>query len=202
MTQIIPSYVTPDYLKDLRSKLRHGTGSGAVGDRCSIQEVRAWLSLDPSSDACPDCVCPVLHKLVIVAQDSRKEWRADIAELLPALVGSRGSADLTNRRAYRCADWANPTVSPFALEAASRALAAAGIAEHPQKLQEHAEKLRALSPVAAAAAACAAANAAANACRRRRRRRRRTQSSVSRRVDSRTSGHGVMTREEAEKHLT
>ncbi len=163
----IPDYVTPEYLNELRDRLKQGAGSGALGDRCSIQEVRAWLDLDPSTDGCPDCVCPVLHKLVIITQDRRLAWRREIALLLPQLVGSRGSADLTQRRAYRCADWAIRTVTPFALDAAVKALKAARIPRHPAILAEHAAKLRALNEITgnadADAAAAAAAAAAADA---------------------------------------
>ena len=111
---MIPSYVTPEYLS--RLTLRHGLGTGRPGDRCSTQEVRAWLDLDPSTDACPPCADPLIWSLVIQVQDRRDEWRAAMPPLLPKLAGSKGSDTLSLRRLYRCADWNIRELIPAIME--------------------------------------------------------------------------------------
>jgi len=95
-TPTLPAYLTPAYLAAL--VLVEGGGSGAPGDRCAIQEVRAWLGLDPSSDTVPDNVCPVIGAAVYRADHSTRCDRRALAQVLPRLLGSRGSAALTQRR--------------------------------------------------------------------------------------------------------
>jgi len=69
-TPTLPAYLTPAYLAAL--VLVEGGGSGAPGDRGAIQEVRAWLGLDPSSDTVPDNVCPVIGAAVYRADHSTR----------------------------------------------------------------------------------------------------------------------------------
>jgi hypothetical protein len=128
----IPAYVTPEYLEHLT--LRHGLGTGKPGDRCSTQEVRAWLDLDPSTDACPPCAEPLIWSLVIRVQDRRDEWREAMPPLLPKLAGSKGSDALSLRRLYRCADWQIRELLP-------------AIMETWPELKEEAAQLRAVKPV-------------------------------------------------------
>ena len=100
-TPTLPAYLTPAYLAAL--VLVEGGGSGAPGDRCAIQEVRAWLGLDPSSDTVPDNVCPVIGAAVYRADHSTRCDRRALAQVLPRLLGSRGSAALTQRRHWAVA---------------------------------------------------------------------------------------------------
>jgi len=143
MTPTIPDYVTPEYLSSL--VLLEGPGSGTPGQRCAMQEIRAWLGLDASSDAIPPCVCPVLGRLIVHLQDAREDWRAALVPLLPRLVGSAGDEEVTRRRAYRCADWVCRVAAPAALEAAG--------------LTDSAARLRRLAPVTDRASARAAEEA-------------------------------------------
>jgi hypothetical protein len=142
-----------EYLSKLH--LRAGKGSGAEGDRCAIQEVRAWEGLDPSSDDIPKTDCLVIGRLIIGLQDARKSWREAIVPLLPRLVGSRGSLALTRRRSFAAADWAVRNRAPLALDAIG--------------IKDQADILRGLPIIndsdSADAAAYAAARAAADAAR-------------------------------------
>lgn len=104
----------PEYLANL--VLRKGCGTGEAGDRCAIQEVRAWEGLDASTDACPDTDDPLIVALVIRIQDARPEWRKAIVQLLPKIPGSRGLDALSLRRLYRCADWRIRELLPAIME--------------------------------------------------------------------------------------
>jgi hypothetical protein len=110
----IPAYVTSDYLASL--SLRGEPGTGAPGDRCAIQEVRAWLDLDASTDEIPGCVSPLVGTLVIRTQDASKAWRDELRDVLPLLVGSRGSDALEWRRVYRVLDWSVREAMPAGLD--------------------------------------------------------------------------------------
>jgi hypothetical protein len=153
-----------EYLSKLH--LREGKGSGAEGDRCAIQEVRAWEGLDPTSDDIPETDCPVIGRLIIGLQDARESWREAIVPLLPRLVGSRGSIDLTRRRAFAAADWAVRNRAPLALDAAGfkdRARALRGLPMVKDESSARAAAARAAAAYAAYAARAAAAAAAAYA---------------------------------------
>ena len=101
-TPTLPAYVTPAYLAAL--VLVEGGGSGAPGDRCGGQELRAWLGLNPRTISYADGVCPILWGLLIRCNDCSTAARAALVHLLPRLVGSRGSAALTRRRQLAAAD--------------------------------------------------------------------------------------------------
>jgi hypothetical protein len=144
---------TPTIPADLSTiNLRAGCGSGEEGDRCAIQEYRAWCGLDASSDKRPEGVCPVLHRLVIGFNDKSEVWRKALVAWLPKLTGSEGNAATRHARAFKAADWAVRVFAPIALDAGGR--------------KADAEKLRNLAPIvdketaetarAAAEAACAA----------------------------------------------
>ena len=98
-------------------KLVAGCGTGREGDRCAIQEYRAWRALDPSVDTRPKGVCPILHRLVIGFNDSRLGWRALLVVWLPNLTGSEGNAATRQARAYKAADWAVRVFAPITLDA-------------------------------------------------------------------------------------
>ena len=128
----IPDYVTPKYLAHLQ--LRSGGGTGEPGDRCAVQEVRAWLGLNPKSDACPPSVDPIIHRLVITMQDRRADWRQEIVFLLPKLPGSKGSDALQWHRLYRLSDWQTREALPAIMDL------------YPSR-REEAAKLRALEAI-------------------------------------------------------
>ena len=156
---MIPAYVTPEYLSNLT--LRKGCGSGKPGDCCAIQEVRRWLDLDPSTDACPPTVDPLIHRLVIRVQDERADWRQEIVPLLTQLPGSRGDEELLMRRAYRCVDWAIRESLPVTLDywdetkALAKQLAALGAIRDRKSARAALDALAALAARAALAALAA-----------------------------------------------
>jgi hypothetical protein len=128
----LPDYVTPEYLSKLA--LREGCGTGAPGDRCAIQEVRAWEGLDPASDGCPPDADPLIVALVIRVQDASPVWRAALVPLLLSIPGSRGSEALQWRRLYRYADWQIRQVIP-------------ALCDRCPELRDSAAALRSLAPI-------------------------------------------------------
>jgi len=143
----LPEYVTPQYLENLC--LQEGKGDGTEGHRCAIQEVRAWLTLDAASDAVPECVCPVIGRLIIGLNDISAAHRKALVPLLPRLVGSKAELAVTIRRAFAVADWAVRVVAADALRSA--------------KLEAEAEKLAALAPIVDETTSYAASRAASDA---------------------------------------
>ena len=143
----LPEYVTPEYLQSLC--LIKGKGDGTSGQRCAIQEVRAWLDLDASMDEVPDCVCPVIGKLVIGLNDIGPEMRTMLIPFLPRLGGSKGELAIMIRRAFAVADWAVRVV-------AAGAMATAG-------LNDHAKILKDLPPIVDQETSYAASYAASDA---------------------------------------
>jgi hypothetical protein len=111
-----------------------------------MQEVRAWLGLDPSSETTPDCVSHPIARFVARIQDADSEWRERMCEVLPMLVGSRGSLALEWRRAFRCVDSAVREVAPLALDM--------------YDLAKMANKLRSCRPIVDVVSANAARDAA------------------------------------------
>src|SRR5262245_31140546 len=143
-TTEIPKFVTPEYLSAL--KLRQGKGTGKEGDRCAIQERRAWSNLDPASDAIPETDCRVCGRFLIRFQDAITdgEVRSRLcAPLLVKLVGSKGSKAVQERRRWIAVDWALREVAPFWLDFCP-------------ELTEHAAALRALPEITSREAAEAA----------------------------------------------
>jgi hypothetical protein len=143
----LPDYVTEEYLNTLC--LIVGKGSGKQGERCAIQEVRAWLDIDASSDAVPDCVCPVIGKLVIGLNDVSDDYRRQIVPILPRILNTRAELAVTVKRAFAVADWAVRVVAVVALRSAD--------------LNEQADSLVKLDPIADEKAASYAARAASYA---------------------------------------
>ena len=111
---VLPEYVDDTYLASLR--LRRGMGSGEPGDRCAVQEVRAWAGLDASKDALPPGVDPLVGVLVMKLQDARVGWRDEVRFLLPHVARSQGSEALTHARALRAIGWVLCEAVPALLE--------------------------------------------------------------------------------------
>jgi hypothetical protein len=113
----LPDYVTPAYLGAL--SLRAINGTGEVGDRCAIQEIRAWRGLSTRGYGRPDDVCPVLYHMVLKLQTVfgavGEDRRCRIALLLPTLADTADHA-VTLRRVYRCLDWACREALPPVVE--------------------------------------------------------------------------------------
>src|SRR6185369_6072983 len=63
----LPERFTDEYFAHL--SLRGGKGDGQEGDRCSIQERRAWEELNAKLDEIPEGDCPVVGKFMIRFQD-------------------------------------------------------------------------------------------------------------------------------------
>jgi len=111
---MIPFYVTAEYLQSLT--LISGVGNGTAGQRCAMQEVRAWLDLDAASDDVPACVCPVIGRMVIGLNDAAPATRASLRSRLPAIIGTRGSDALSRARAYLALDWLIRVYTPAWLD--------------------------------------------------------------------------------------
>ena len=111
---MIPFYVTAEYLQSLT--LISGVGNGTAGQRCAMQEVRAWLDLDAASDEVPACVCPVIGRMVIGLNDAAPATRASLRSRLPAIIGTRGSDALSRARAYLALDWLIRVYTPAWLD--------------------------------------------------------------------------------------
>lgn len=151
-TPTLPAYVTPDYLASLT--LRAGLGTGAPGDRCALQEVRAWLGLPAASDKIPPCVCPVIGPLAIRANDLDAATRAALVPLLPRLLGSRGSPALDRRRRWALVDWTIRAAAPVRLDAIA---AREGLAENAAtRIRGWSLRLASLPPIVDAASFAAA----------------------------------------------
>jgi hypothetical protein len=109
---------TPEYLAALT--LREGPGRGSDGDRCAVQEARNGLGYDSSTDEATPCMSTVCRQLTIAVQDARPDWRAEVRYVLPALIGSRVSDDVEERRIYRLIDWIVREMAPCALRVLTR----------------------------------------------------------------------------------
>jgi len=111
---MIPFYVTAEYLQSLT--LISGVGNGTAGQRCAMQEVRAWLDLDAASDEVPACVCPVIGKMIIGLNDAAPATRVALLFRLPAIIGTRGRPALSRARAYLARDWLIRVYTPAWLD--------------------------------------------------------------------------------------
>lgn len=124
-------------------------GHDETDNRMCVMEAAAWVAHEPWSDR-PACVCPVLAAYARALNDRLPDGqRQRLIPLIPAMIGTAGDGHDVWRM-YRCADWTVRVAAPRALDAAG--------------LGEHAERLRALAPVVdqtAVAAARAAVAAAA-----------------------------------------
>lgn len=135
----LPSYVDDNYLRALVFK--SGKGGGQEGDRCSIQEQRAWYGADPQSDEILPGDSKVVGRYIIAFQDrliSAGATPAQVYELvgrhLPKLRGSYGSNALEERRSFLLADMCVRELAPMWLELTP-------------DLEPFAAQLRALAPI-------------------------------------------------------
>jgi len=99
--------------------LINGAGQRENHQLCVMTAV-AWAAGEPHSDA-PECACPVAARIAIRINDGK--WWKDDAErtaallpLVPRLVGSRASREVTIARARLAARWALETAAPRSLE--------------------------------------------------------------------------------------
>lgn len=153
----LPAYVTHEWLAHLQ--LRDGAGTGEVGNACLIQEVRRAIGLDPSSDVIPACTSDIIGGMAIRVQDARADWRAECRELLPLLIGSRGSVALEKRRVWRIVDWTIRECIPASVSAYAASLRRRyGVlgAEGTTAIALRANSLRDLPPITDATTAKAA----------------------------------------------
>jgi len=129
--------------------LAKGSHRSAEAGAC-MMEAAAYIAGEPWTD-CPTCVCPAVASFARQLNDAMPDGLRD--ELLRPLVlltiGTRGSADAQQRRAYIAADYAVHDAAPAALRAA-------GLRDEAAKL----EALQAVDDPTSAYAATAAANAA------------------------------------------
>jgi hypothetical protein len=138
-TNQIPEFVNEQYLRALR--FRSGKGTGKEGDRCSIQEYRSWLGLDPRYDKIPEEDSAVVGGYIIGFQDriinadaTPEQVYEFVGRHLPKLRFSGRSAKLEKRRSFLLNDILIREALPLWLEA------------HPELLP-FAERLRALPEI-------------------------------------------------------
>ncbi len=143
-----------DYLRD-----RHiPTGIGTAESACSVAAINIALS-GRLTDDIPGCMCPVIGRWMIVAQDAMPddmrnspEWRA----LIPLAAGTRNPG-LEQRRAEIALDWLWSVVLPYHQRAAD----AGGYGDAWRRMCKERTEAAAAAAAAAAAEAARAARAAA-----------------------------------------
>ena len=91
-------------------------------------ELASWLVGNEFTDH-PECVCPVIGAFVRSWNDALPDDRrtALLLPLIPATIGTRGSAELANRRATMATDWLARVHTPAWLRLA-------GLTEHADAL--------------------------------------------------------------------
>lgn len=102
-----------------------GVGDGkttacVVAQAATIDALRNGKTLDKPTDEM-ECACPVLRRLAIRLNDtewwkSNEERTEVLRPIIPLLLDSRGSRDLTQKRAYFVADQAVRVLTPIRLE--------------------------------------------------------------------------------------
>lgn len=135
----LPDFVTDDYLRGLH--FRSGKGTGKEGDRCSIQEYRAWWGLDPASDEVPRTDSEVVGRYIIGFQDrlilagaTPEQVYELVGRHLPRLHMSGRGKKLEEHRSFLLLDMMVRELAPLWLELTP-------------ELAPFAEQLRALSPI-------------------------------------------------------
>src|SRR5690242_7985984 len=121
MSNPIPESVNETFLRGL--KIRSGKGTGKEGDRCSIQEYRAWIGLDPRFDTIPKEDSAVVGSFIIGFQDriisagaTPEQVFEFVTRHLPSLRFSGRSKKLEARRSYLLNDVLLREVMPLWLE--------------------------------------------------------------------------------------
>lgn len=85
--------------------LAPGKHSGPVEGVC-VMELASMLAGEPFSDH-PRCVCPVIAAFLRIYNDSVDDRRRqDLYRFASMAVGTRGPAELEQRRMKRCLEWA------------------------------------------------------------------------------------------------
>ena len=129
--------------------LRGGMGTGINGqmDACAQQALRYILGLDSASDACPDCVSPVIHSFSMSLNDKMpQDYRDKLKDYLAMQTGTKGTLDLDICRAFKIGDHAVRFTAANVLENAG--------------LKDRATTLRSLPEIADAKSSSAASYAA------------------------------------------
>ena len=129
-------------------------GHRSIGEGACLLEAVSYIAGEPWSDH-PQCVSPVIGAFGRAWNDGMRtdEERASLKPYIPRLIGTAGDAEADERRAWLATDWLVRVCTPVWLRLA--------------KLDEHADKLADLQPIANAAYAAsvqgeiAAARAAA-----------------------------------------
>lgn len=131
-------------------------------------EAAAYIAGEPWSDH-PQCVCPVIGAFMRSWNDALPDDKRTslLLPLIPATIGTRGSADLANRRATMATDWLIRVHTPAWLRLAGLTTHADALASLPEitdfaktslmPVLEAARKDAAAAVAAAGAAAWAAA---------------------------------------------
>jgi len=124
----------PERLAQLDTITLHGGAHPNFNDGHCALEVVAWLAGEPHTDR-PECTCPVIAAFGRTWNDALPNEDRDrlIRDLTPRMVGTRGTAEIQDRRAIRCADWAVRVHAPAWLRLAG--------------LDDHADTLAGLDPL-------------------------------------------------------
>jgi len=139
-------------------------GSHAPDDgRACLMEAVAYVAGEPWSDR-PACACPVIAAFARGLNDAMPDGLRDtlLRPLIPAIMGTRSTPDVEQRRAYIAADYAVRCAAPTALRAAGLPMQADTLTALPPIIDAN-TALTAAAAARAAAAADAAAYAAAYA---------------------------------------
>lgn len=118
-----------------------GVGDGkttacVMAQAATIDALRKGKTLDAPTDEM-ECACPVLRRLAIKLNDG-PWWKGNLDRtdylrpLIPLLLDSRGSRDLTLRRAFKIVDITVRQITPIGLE---------------KRFPEHAKNLRELPEI-------------------------------------------------------
>ncbi len=88
------------------STLAAGAHNPDAGGAMCAMEAAAYIAGEPWSDH-PQCVCPVIGAFMRSWNDNLPDDRRTelLLPLIPATIGTRGSAELVNRRATMATDW-------------------------------------------------------------------------------------------------
>ncbi len=91
--------------KALAMDLKSG-GHSSIEEGACVMEVVSWVAGEPWSDR-PQCACPVISTFLRNWNDSLPDDERNelLRDLIPRLVGTRGTPEVEQRRATMAADW-------------------------------------------------------------------------------------------------
>ncbi len=96
--------------------LGHGSHASWLDGACLMEAV-AYVAGEPHSDS-PECACSVLSSIGRTLNDSYDDdERQLLAQLIPRLVGTRSTIEVTRKRSYVMADAAIREITPMGIEA-------------------------------------------------------------------------------------